>query len=91
MIRKTLVVTNKLGIHARPAGMIVDLTGHLKSNITFIFEGTRANAKSILNVMMLAVPPGSELEVEIDGEDENEAFDQLEQLFHDNFNEEPAE
>lgn len=90
MISKTLTVTNKLGIHARPAGMIVDLTCQLKSDITFIYEGTRANAKSILNVMMLAVPPGSEIEVEIEGEDEEESFQKLEALFHDNFNEEPA-
>lgn len=88
MISKKLIVTNKLGIHARPAGLIVDLTGQTKSNVTFIFEGTRTNAKSILNVMMLAVPPGAELEVEIDGEDEAEVFAKLEQLFHDNFNEE---
>ncbi len=90
MIKRTLTVTNKLGIHARPAGMIVDITGQKESSITFIFEGTKANAKSILNVMMLAVPPGAEIQVEIDGEDEEEAFKQLEQLFHDNFDEEPA-
>lgn len=90
MISRSLVVTNKLGIHARPAGMIVDLTAQMKSNITFIFEDTRANAKSILNVMMLAVPPGASLDIEIDGEDEEEAFCKLEQLFNDNFNEEPA-
>lgn len=90
MISRSLIVTNKLGIHARPAGMIVDLTAQTKSNVTFIFEGTRANAKSILNVMMLAVPPGASLTIEIDGEDEEEAFSKLEQLFNDNFNEEPA-
>ncbi len=90
MITKTLTVTNKLGIHARPAGLIVDTTSQMKSDVTFIFDGTRANAKSILNVMMLAVPPGSEIEVEIEGDDEEETFQKLEQLFHDNFNEEPA-
>ena len=90
MIRTKLVVTNKLGIHARPAGMIVDITGQIKSDVTFIFEGSRANAKSILNVMMLAVPPLAEIEVEINGEDEQEVLQKLEQLFHDNFNEEPA-
>lgn len=90
MLKRTLTVTNKLGIHARPAGMIVDLTSKMESDITFIFEGVRANAKSILNVMILAAPPGSTLEVELSGPDEEQAFRELEQLFHDNFNEDPA-
>ena len=89
MIEKTLTVTNKLGIHARPAGMIVDITGPAKSDVFIVFEGTKANAKSILNVMMLAIPLGSEVRFEVDGEDEQEVVQRLEQLFHDNFNEEP--
>ncbi|WP_173365855.1 HPr family phosphocarrier protein [uncultured Fibrobacter sp.] len=89
MIEKTLTVTNKLGIHARPAGMIVDITGPAKSDVFIVFEGTKANAKSILNVMMLAIPLGSEVRFEVDGEDEQEVVQKLEQLFHDNFNEEP--
>ena len=90
MIEKTLVVTNKLGIHARPAGMIVDITGQAKSNISIVFDGSKANAKSILNVMMLAIPAGSEVKFEIDGEDEESVATQLENLFNDHFNEEPC-
>jgi len=90
MIVKTLVVTNKLGIHARPAGMIVDITGQAKSDISIVFEGSKANAKSILNVMMLAIPAGSEVKFEIDGEDEEGVAAQLEGLFNDHFNEEPC-
>lgn len=90
MIVKTLVVSNKLGIHARPAGMIVDITGQAKSDIAIIFEGSKANAKSILNVMMLAIPAGSEVKFEIDGEDEESVASQLEGLFNDHFNEEPC-
>ena len=90
MIEKVLTVTNKLGIHARPAGMIVDSTGPAKSDVFIMFEGSRANAKSILNVMMLAIPMGSEVRFEVDGEDEQEVVQRLETLFHDNFNEEPG-
>lgn len=90
MIVKTLTVTNKLGVHARPAGMIVDITGPAKSEVSIIFEGSKANAKSILNVMMLAIPMGSEVRFEANGEDEEEVLQKLEQLFHDNFNEEPC-
>jgi phosphocarrier protein len=88
MIVKTLYVTNKLGVHARPAGMIVDITGQTKSDVTIIHDGQKANAKSILNVMMLAIPPGSEVQFEIDGQDEEDVMKQLERLFHDNFHEE---
>lgn len=90
MIEKTLVVTNKLGIHARPAGMIVDITGPAKSDVLIVFDGSKANAKSILNVMMLAIPAGSEVKFEIDGEDEETVASQLESLFNDHFNEEPC-
>ena len=90
MIEKTLVVTNQLGIHARPAGMIVDITGQAKSDISIVFEGSKANAKSILNVMMLAIPAGSQVTFEIDGEDEEQVASQLESLFNDHFNEEPC-
>ena len=85
---KTLKVTNKLGVHARPAGMIVDITGPAKSDVSIVFEGSKANAKSILNVMMLAIPLGSEVKFEVDGEDEELVVQKLAQLFHDNFNEE---
>ena len=92
MITKLLTVSNKLGIHARPAGMIVDITGQAKSNVSIVFDGSKANAKSILNVMMLAIPAGSEVKVkfEIDGEDEELVVQQLEKLFDDHFNEEPC-
>ena len=90
MIVKTLTVTNKLGVHARPAGMIVDITGQAKSDVSIVYEGSKANAKSILNVMMLAIPTGSEVKFEVDGEDEETIVQQLEQLFNDHFNEEPC-
>ena len=49
MITKIFTVSNKLGIHARPAGMIVDITGQARSDVSIVFDGSRANAKSILN------------------------------------------
>lgn len=88
MQSKEITVTNKLGVHARPAGMIVDITGQSQSDITLEYEGTKVNAKSILNVMMLAITPGSIVKFIADGEDEEQVLDQLEQLFRENFHEE---
>lgn len=85
MHSREIVVTNKLGVHARPAGMIVDITGKSKSDITLEYEGTKVNAKSILNVMMLAITPGSTVKFIASGEDEEQVLDQIEQLFRENF------
>jgi phosphocarrier protein HPr len=88
MITKNLLVLNRQGIHARPAGMIVDITSRSESEVTFRYQDVTANARSILNVMMLAVIPGAELEVTIEGEDELDTMSKLEQLFEDKFHEE---
>ncbi len=87
MQSREIVVTNRLGVHARPAGMIVDITGKSKSDITLEYEGNKVNAKSILNVMMLAITPGSTVKFSANGEDEEQVLDQLEQLFRENFHE----
>lgn len=91
MIKKKLRVKNRLGVHARPAGDIVDITSRSASEIIMSFDNTKANAKSILNVMMLAIPPEAEVEVEINGEDEKETMVALEKLFNDRFNEDERE
>ncbi len=88
MQSKEINVTNKLGVHARPAGMIVDITGKSKCDVTLEYEENKVNAKSILNVMMLAITPGSVVKFTADGEDEEQVLAQLEQLFRDNFHEE---
>jgi len=88
MLIRTLKVLNKMGVHARPAGAIVDVTSRAKSDVFLIYGGTRANAKSIFNIMMLAIVPGAEVQFEIDGPDEEEVFQKLEKLFNERFNEE---
>jgi len=88
MKTRSLKVINKMGIHARPAGSIVDITSRAQSEVYLIYGGTRANAKSILNVMMLAITPGSEVQFEVSGPDEDDILQKLEQLFNDRFNEE---
>ncbi len=85
MISKVLAVNNRLGIHARPAGMIVEVTSRASSDVQICFGDHRANAKSILNVMMLAVEPGAEVEFLIDGSDEQEVAAELEKLFSNHF------
>ncbi len=87
MIKETLVVQNKLGIHARPASMIVDVTSRSIGEVFFNYNNTRVNAKSILNIMMLAIEPGAEIQVELDGENQEEIYTNLKNLFSEKFNE----
>ena len=81
MISKELTVINDSGIHARPAALIVETATRFKSNIYFFKDGVRANAKSIMNIMLLAAEPGAIIEVEAEGPDENEALAAMEGLF----------
>jgi len=85
MINLKLIVQNTLGIHARPAGRIVSIAGSSQSSVDLIYSGQRVNAKSILNLMMLAIEPGSEVEFIIDGSDEQKTADQLTDLFKNKF------
>ncbi|HSQ43330.1 MAG TPA: HPr family phosphocarrier protein [Fibrobacteraceae bacterium] len=87
MILRSLTVINKTGIHARPAMAIVEIASRAASSVTLICGGNRANAKSILNLMTLVITPGTQVQFEIDGSDEDEVFQKLEKLFHDRFNE----
>lgn len=81
MVSKELKVLNDSGIHARPAAMIVETCCKFRSEITFVKDGMHANAKSIMNIMLLAAECGAVILVEAEGDDEVEALQAVEQLF----------
>jgi phosphocarrier protein len=87
LIRKALTIGNKLGLHARAAGTLVRLSNTFRSEITIEKDGKRANAKSIMGLLMLAAAPGSRIEVVVQGEDEKEALAAVEDLVRRKFNE----
>lgn len=86
MIERSVLVHNKLGIHARPAALLVQEAARFQSEI-FLSKGDvkRINAKSIMGVMMLAAEHGAEITVETEGEDQQEALDTLASLLGTNF------
>jgi len=88
MISKTVTVSNKLGLHARPCSMLVKTAGKFRSDLKIKKNGMEVNGKSIMGVMMLAAECGSTLEVIFDGVDEEDAFTEIERLFLSNFDEE---
>jgi phosphocarrier protein len=72
MVTKTVTILNPLGIHARPSGCIVGLAVKYKTEqITLFFNNQKANAKSIMDILSLAMTEGSEVKVEVEGNDEN--------------------
>lgn len=90
MKRKEVEIRNKLGLHARPASLVVKLAGKFESEIQLIKEDTEINAKSILGVMMLAAGPGQKITITADGSDELEAVDAIASLIDSGFGEEMA-
>ena len=87
MIKRTIKVTNKLGLHARASAKLTQSASKFKSGVWLSRNGRRVNAKSIMGVMMLAAGIGSTLELETDGPDEAEAMAVVEALFNDKFGE----
>ena len=87
MIRTTVTISNKLGLHARASAKLTKLAGTFSSDIFMSRNGRRVNAKSIMGVMMLAAGLGSTIELETDGADEVAAIDAIEALFSDKFGE----
>ena len=86
-ITKELVVTNKLGIHARPAAMFVRTANRFDCQIFVEKDGERVNGKSIMGLMMLAAGPGSKLTVQAEGGDAARALIELEALLKRKFDE----
>lgn len=88
MLERTLVVSNKLGLHARATAKLVQLLSGFRSNATLSARGREVNAKSIMGVMLLAAGQGTEVLLRVDGEDEQAAADAVATLFANRFDEE---
>ena len=87
MIEETLLIENRLGLHARAAARLVKVASGFASDITLVRDGRAVNAKSIMGVMMLAAAKGTEIVVRVDGQDEGDAFEALRELVADKFGE----
>ena len=87
MIRTTLVISNKLGLHARASAKLTKLASSFQCEVFMTRNTRRVNAKSIMGIMMLAAGMGSEVELETEGVDEQQAVDALTALVNDKFGE----
>ena len=77
MLQKKITVKNKLGLQARAANKLIDTASQFGCDIKIYHREKEANGKSIMAVMLLAAPKGSELEIHADGADEQRAIDAI--------------
>ena len=79
-LQRTVCLANPNGLHMRPSAAFVELAGRFRSNVTVHHDGRSVNGKSIWDLLLLAAMPGSELTLEVEGEDAKEALDALSAL-----------
>ncbi|RJP27950.1 MAG: HPr family phosphocarrier protein [Candidatus Omnitrophota bacterium] len=82
LIKKTLLVKNKSGLHARPAALFVQIANKFDSRITVRRDEEEVNGKSIMGILMLGAEKGSEIIIEIDGDDAEMALAELEKIIN---------
>ena len=85
---RDFLVSNKLGIHARPAALFVKIANRFTCDIFVEKDGEKVNGKSIMGLMMLAAGPGSRLTIHALGQDASQALAELEILIKRKFDEE---
>ena len=87
MLRREILIANKLGLHARASAKLTKLASEFDSDVWLGKCTRRVNAKSIMGVMMLAAGQGTRLVLEADGADAQQALDALDALVQDKFGE----
>ncbi len=78
------IIKDEMGIHARPAGLLVKKASEFKSSITITKDSKRADAKKIFAIMSLGAKQGDTIAIEISGEDEDVALTALEGFIKEN-------
>lgn len=88
MPETTVIVTNEVGLHARPASAFVQTANKFLCDISVLCGERTANAKSILTILTLGANKGAEIKIVAEGDDAEEALAALEKLVKNNFNKE---
>jgi len=87
MQSRKFTIVNRLGLHARAAAQLVQTANQFSSEVTLFKEDVEVNGKSIMGILLLAAPKGTEISVAIDGPDEEQAMIVLADLIEDGFGE----
>ncbi|SIT02858.1 HPr family phosphocarrier protein [Neptunomonas antarctica] len=87
MLEQKIIIINKLGLHARAAAKLINITARFSSDIRLVKDDREVDAKSIMSVMMLAASKGTELTIKATGIDEQDAMLAIEALINNRFDE----
>jgi len=87
MLEAEVTIVNRLGLHARAAGKLVNLAKTFESSVTLARDAEAVDAKSIMAVMLLAAPIGTHLTLRVDGDDEASAMEAIRALIANRFGE----
>ncbi|TBR44781.1 HPr family phosphocarrier protein [Marinomonas agarivorans] len=87
MLEQSITIINKLGLHARASGKLVETTSKFSCDITIEKDGRTVDGKSIMALMMLAASKGTELTIKTSGVDESDAMIAITDLINDYFGE----
>ena len=87
MLEKNVEIVNKLGLHARSASKLVSVASNYLSNIQITYKNKQVNAKSIMNLLMLAAKKGDTIYIRCEGEDEEAAMQAVCELIARRFDE----
>jgi phosphocarrier protein len=87
VVERSFRVKNKLGLHARPAALIARTAQKFKAQVWLINHNKKADAKSILDILCLAVPHKAAITIKVSGQDAIEALNTLDDLFQHSFDE----
>ncbi|QIN43986.1 HPr family phosphocarrier protein [Mycoplasma capricolum subsp. capripneumoniae] len=83
MAKFSAIITDKVGLHARPASVLAKEASKFSSNITIIANEKQGNLKSIMNVMAMAIKTGTEITIQVDGNDADQAIQAIKQTMID--------
>lgn len=87
MEKKSFTIVNRLGLHARAAAQLVQTASQFSSEVVIAREGDEVNGKSIMGILMLAAAQGSEIIVQVTGDDAVQAIEAIGKLIEDGFGE----
>jgi phosphocarrier protein len=82
LVKKKLTIRNKQGLHARPAALFVQIANKFDSRVTVRRDKEEVNGKSIMGILMLGAEKGTQITVEVEGEDANLAIMELEKILN---------
>lgn len=87
MIERQYTIMNEQGLHARPAGLLVQMASQSKSAVILVKDQKEFNGKSILGLMSIGARKGEQITIKIDGPDEEKTASNIDDLFTNNFGE----